>query len=34
MPPVGSAENPIIEEQDEVPVAEPALVDFTSAPGF
>ena len=34
MPLVGPAEDPIIEEQDEVPVAEPAPVDFTSAPGF
>ncbi|XP_070040718.1 uncharacterized protein [Nicotiana tomentosiformis] len=34
MPPVGPAEDPIIEEQGEVPVTEPVLVDFTSAPGF
>ena len=34
MLPVGPAENPIVEEQGEVPVAEPAPVDFTSAPGF
>ncbi|XP_070048142.1 uncharacterized protein [Nicotiana tomentosiformis] len=34
MPPVGPAENPIIEEHGEVPVTEPAPMDFTSAPGF
>ena len=34
MPPMGPAENPIIEEQDEVHVVEPAPVDFTYAPGF
>ncbi|XP_075103483.1 mitochondrial uncoupling protein 3-like [Nicotiana tabacum] len=34
MPSVGPVENPIVEEQDEVRVADPALVDFTSAPGF
>lgn len=34
MPPVNPIENPIIEEQGEVPVAEPATVDFTSPPGF
>ncbi|XP_070042750.1 uncharacterized protein [Nicotiana tomentosiformis] len=34
MLPVGPAENPIIEEQGELPVAELAPVDFTSTPGF
>lgn len=34
MPPVGPTENLITEEQGEVSVAEPAQVDFTSAPGF
>lgn len=34
MPPVDPAEDPIIEEQGEVPAAQPAPVDFTSAPGF
>ncbi|XP_009597598.2 uncharacterized protein [Nicotiana tomentosiformis] len=34
MPPVDLAEDPIIEEQGKVPVAEPAPVDFTSVPGF
>ncbi|XP_070049722.1 uncharacterized protein [Nicotiana tomentosiformis] len=34
MPPVGPAENLIIEEHGEVLVVEPTLVDFTSAPRF
>ncbi|XP_070050863.1 uncharacterized protein [Nicotiana tomentosiformis] len=33
-PPADPVEDPIIEEQGEVPVAEPALVDFMSASGF
>ncbi|XP_070039253.1 uncharacterized protein [Nicotiana tomentosiformis] len=34
MPPVDPVEDLIIEEQGELPTAEPAQMDFTSAPGF
>ncbi|XP_070040500.1 uncharacterized protein [Nicotiana tomentosiformis] len=34
MAPVDPVEDPIIEEQGEVPASEPAPVDFLSAPGF
>ncbi|XP_070057168.1 uncharacterized protein [Nicotiana tomentosiformis] len=34
VPPVDLVEDPVIEEQDETPATEPALVDFMTVPGF